>query len=179
MFLKKCYNENINKNKTMETKKISPKKVATKKSVKAPVKKVAAKKVAIKKAAVLTRTIEKSPAKKISKTKTMQSVKKVIEVKKTGHKHSKVKRYSYMTLSIIFGLLLGTFVQAFVELVYMRKSLVDTGMMKTNYFMGFPSYLPVFASVMFILGGLSFGIWLGFWGWKYVYIEHRHRTRRT
>lgn len=163
----------------METKKTSSKKIVAKKSVKVTPKKAVVKKAAIKKAVVLKKIIKKSPVKKTSGARTMSSVKKVVEVKKTGHKHSRTKRYSYMTLSIIFGLLLGTFVQAFVELVYMKKSLIDAGMMQTNYFMGMPSYLPMFASAIFILSGLAFGIWLGFWGWRFVYVEHRHRSHRA
>ncbi|KKQ80317.1 MAG: histone protein [Candidatus Moranbacteria bacterium GW2011_GWD2_38_7] len=161
----------------MQTKKTSSKKVAAKKiEKKAAVKKTVTKKVVAKKAVVAKKVTKKSPA-KVLKRKTMPAVKKVVEARKTGRRRPSIKRVVYMILSIILGILLGTFVQSFVELVYVKKALMGVGMMQTNYFLGMPSYLPMFVSVIFLLCGLAFGIWLGFWGWRFVYIEHRHRAR--
>lgn len=174
-------------------KNMKTKKEVAKKSIGVVKKKVATKKVIAKVAASKTKAVSvkkvavksKPSAKKVSrissskKAKTISAAKKVTQVKKVGRNSlTLVKRFVYMGFSIILGLLIGTFVQLFLELIYMRRMMSVTNDLRVNYFMGMPTYLPVIVQQFFLLAGLAFGIWLGFWGWRFVYIERRHRSTR-
>lgn len=155
-------------------KKITGKSIAVKSSAKKT--KTAVKKAAIKKAAPAKKVAAK---KTVAKHKTLSAPKKNVEAKRVGKsKLSSLKRATYMAFSIVLGLLLGTFVQLFLELVYMKKMMSSNVELQTNYFLGIPSFLPAIAEPFFLLAGLGFGIWLGFWGWRFVYVERRHRTTR-
>lgn len=171
----------------MNAKKIAPKKAVTVAAKKTSARAASASKPTSKKPAakktvtkVKIATTKKMVARKaVQKTKTISALKKNVEAKKVSHrKHSAIKRTAYMSLSIILGLLVGSFVHLFVELVYMKKMMVENAVLETHYFLGLPSYLPLYSEPMFLLAGLAFGIWLGFWGWRFVYIERRHRTTR-
>lgn len=162
---------NTKKTKASSTKKVSKSsskpaakkaKLVTKKKTVSKAKPVVAKKVA---------------AKKVSqKSKVIPALKKIVEAKKISHKReSRLKRMAYMTMSVLLGLLLGTFMSLFLELVYVRRAPMMGSSLQTHYFLGLASYLPYFVQPMFLLIGLIFGVWLGFWGWKMVYIERRHR----
>jgi hypothetical protein len=159
----------------MITKKQPPKKtkVVAAKKVVAKTKKVLAAKKVVKVAT------KKAVAKKVKKTKSMPSLKKGNVVEKISHKkESALKRFCYMTLAIILGLLLGTFVHLFVELAYFKKA-QETGMdLPVNHFLGIYSFLPMPFVLMALLAGLVFGIWLGTWGWNMVYVQRRHRMFR-
>lgn len=162
--------------KEVSKKPIAKKKNATKvvaKSKVTPVKKMAVKKTVAKK--VSTTSLRKKPA---SKSKTISASKKSVHVvKRRSNGLPSFKRMTYMTFSIILGILLATFLHLFVELVYMRNVMVSE--LRTNYFMGMPSFLPMAVQPLFLIAGVAFGTWLGFWGWRFVYIEKRHRTTRN
>lgn len=131
----------------------------------------------VKRVAVKSKSVKKASPKK---QHTISAVKKSVGAKKMGErKLSSIKRSIYMAFSIVLGLLIGTFVQLFVELVYMRKMMSVISSPQVHYFMGIPSYLPSIVQGFFLLAGLAFGIWLGFWGWRFVYIEKRHRSTRN
>ena len=168
----------------MNTKKIAPKKTKT-----VVAKKVAAKIVkktkisATKKSPIKSKSskkIVKVATKKISKkSKTISASRKFFEIKRSGRaKDMPIKRIAYMTLSIILGLLIGLFVKLFLELVYMKNAMAVGATLKTNYFLGSPSYLPQAVQPLLLMAGLLLGIWIGLWGWEMVYVQHRHRMFR-
>ncbi len=164
----------------MNTKKKTLKKVEApkKKAVKKPVKTLAimkGTKKAEKKASVI---IVKKTARKAAVKKT-----KTVAASKFSHKEEKcclnrepaIKRFFYMTLAIIIGLLLGIAVNLFVELAYLQQKMIDGEAVRVYTLFGMNSYLPIVSQIFFLLSGLIFGVWLGMWGWRMVYIERRHR----
>ena len=140
---------------------------------------VAKKSISKMKASTPKKTVKVASKKVVRKSKTISAAKRNIEVKKTGYKKEPtIKRVLYMTLSVILGLLLGIFVHLFVELVYMKSIIDNDGILKLNFFLGSPSFLPAIFQPFFLLCGLIFGVWLGFWGWNLVYVQRRHRMYR-
>lgn len=163
----------------MTTKKDAPKKgvVATKKTVsKVSAKKIVKKTLTSKK----TATSKKIQIKKVAAKshKTLSASKTIVEAKKVSKGGYGLKRASYMFLSIILGILIGIFVHLFIELVYMKNMMASDLDLSPSYFLGMPSYLPSFAEPLFLLAGLILGIWVGKWGWKFAYIDRRHRSTR-
>lgn len=152
----------------MKTKKTAPKKTKTA---------VVAKKPAAKsKTSAVKKVVKVAKKKVVKKNKTIPAVKKIVQAKKTGSKKEPtIKRVAYMVLSIFLGLLIGEFVHLFIELVYMKKIMAVGGVLKTSYFLGMASFLPMPVEPLFLLAGLLLGIWIGITGWRVVYIEHRHR----
>lgn len=163
----------------MNTKKENTKKVAKKISVKRNAPKAEIKKVA-KKSTVSKAVAKKVPTrKKIQTTKALPAIKKNIQAKKADRrKIFGIKRSFYMTCSVLLGLLIGIFVYFFMELVYMKNMVASSQAMKMNYFLAMPTYLPGFAGPLALISGLLFGLWLGNWGWKHVYIDRKHRATR-
>ena len=156
------------------------KKTTAKTKVKTTSKKVAPKKKIVKTSSVKKVVPKKVMHKKVSaKSRALAATKTTAHAEKTGHKkESGLKRGVYMALSILLGLLLGTFVSLFMELVYMHEAARANIQLTTHYFLGMASYLPNFAQPLFLFCGLVFGIWLGFWGWNMVYVQRRHRMFR-
>lgn len=86
-----------------------------------------------------------------------------------------LKRVFYMFLSLVVGILSAGFVSGLLEKVYLEKILQEGGVPSSHMFFGTTLFLEPIAYVLIFGAGIAFGIWLGFWGWRVVYIEHRHR----
>lgn len=151
--------------------------MATKKVPASKNKKTVATKKTIKKTAVKM-PVKKVVKKSVKKTKTVASIKRhkvSLEKKSSRKKQVSPKRIAYMLLAIILGLLLGMIVYGFVEMIYLKnayQSGIEPILYDTN---GGSTFLPPVVKSSFMFVGLFFGVWLGFWGWRTVYIEHKHR----
>jgi L-threonylcarbamoyladenylate synthase len=90
------------------------------------------------------------------------------------------KRIAYMFLSIIIGLMFGMVFYLYLEMVCIKKMLAFGAVMPPNCFLGSNCFLPFYVQALFLLSGLCFGIALGIWGWRVVYVErHRWKFRKT
>lgn len=168
----------------METKKQSAKTKATKKVAKKIVKKPTTKsKVVLASRKPAAKKVEKKPTKKIvptkRKLKTMASTKITKAAEKVSHKkESRIKKFAYMVLAVILGLLLGFFVQLFMELVYIKKTM-DAGLqLQSSNLFGLNIYMPAPFAVSILLAGLIVGALIGRWGWNLVYVQRKHRMFR-
>lgn len=156
----------------MPTKKTSSSK--TKKAV--PVKK-AKRTITIKqtkKVAVAVKAAKKVTKKKTGKTKTVASAKahKISLQNKPHKRRLSPKRVLYMFFSMTLGLLMGMIVYSFVEMIQLRN-IAQSEISPAFYEGGGTFSQPVILA--FLFAGLLLGIRLGIWGWRTVYIEHRHR----
>ncbi len=87
----------------------------------------------------------------------------------------RMKRLSYMFLSLTLGILSAGFMVGLLEKIYIENSFKTGVVPDMHPFMGMQLFfLPIFYILIFG-AGLILGAWLGFWGWRVVYIEHRHR----
>lgn len=164
------------------------KKETSKKVIKKTTKKVAPKKKETSKVRTVS-LIKKSP----KETKTATPKKRVIQAGKqkaktiAASKKSesvarrnriiayRAKRLLYMVLSITLGALIASFVLGFVELIYLKSIFRMGAVPVTHSFLGMQLFVePIFFVLIFGAGVFS-GVWLGFWGWRVVYIEKRHR----
>lgn len=94
----------------------------------------------------------------------------------TGNAEVSLKQFVYIALSVLVGLLAGTMLRFLAEMIYLKRAVAQGIVLEQDYFLGLESYLPVSFCAFFLFCGLAFGIFLGFWGWKKVYIEHKKRT---
>jgi hypothetical protein len=158
------------------------------------IKKEVTKKV-VKKTAAKVKTL--SAAKKVvKKTKTASVAKKTNKIVKTIaapklaqgksftdlsdaalRKRAKhiIKRSTYMLLALIVGILSAGFVIGLLEKIYIENSFKMGATPMTHQFLGMNLFLLPIAYILIFAAGLIFGTWLGFWGWRVVYIERRHR----
>ena|GEM_PF-5247386 len=150
------------------------------------------KKVVPKKKVVAKIRTVSSVKKVIKKTKTAVAKKKVVRRiktiaapkvlhKKTSNKFSaakityRLKRLTYMILSVMLGLLIAGFLSGLLERTYLENNF-NMEVLPTAYqFMGIDLFLAPIAYIVIFAAGFGFGTWIGFWGWRMVYIEHRHR----
>ena len=95
--------------------------------------------------------------------------------KDMGGKGSKTsfKQFIYMTLSVLIGLLAGTMLRFLADIVYLKRSIARGIELEPSYFLGLESFIPASFWALLLFCGLAFGIFLGFWGWKAVYVEGR------
>jgi hypothetical protein len=146
----------------------------------------------------ITKKTKAIKSKKTSTTRSISATKKVVKKTKTApHRKTKTiaasktgsalmrlarkevrfnaKRITYMVLSLVVGFLSAGFVAGLLELVYL-KNIYKLGIAPvTHNFLGLDLFLfPAFYLIIFG-AGILLGTWLGFWGWRVVYIEHKHR----
>lgn len=165
------------------------KKEITKKTKTAPKKKVIAKVrtvSAVKKVVKKIKTAD-APKRKIKKTKTIaapiRSHKKsailasLIKLGRTEIKFN-LKRVTYMILALSVGILSAGFLLGLLEMVYLKNSLNAGVVPVAHKFLGMHLFLFPIVYVLIFGMGLLLGAWLGFWGWRVVYIERRHRMFR-
>jgi hypothetical protein len=86
-----------------------------------------------------------------------------------------VKRITYMVSAIVLGLMIGTIVQSFVELIFLKRNLLVGAVPEPHTFLGAVSFLPSYAGAFFMASGLCLGLSIGVWGWNVVYVQHKHR----
>jgi len=166
----------------MKTKKEISKKSngASKKKVVAKVRTLSAAKKVVKK----TKTAV-APKRSIKKNKTI-AAKKMLQTKTKASSLARqrrivayrLKRLTYMILSMVLGFLCAVFVFGLLEMVYVKNSIAAGDGLATHQFLGIEMFLPTVVCITIIVIGLGFGIRLGFWGWRVVYIEHNHRIFR-
>ncbi|MEI7890996.1 MAG: hypothetical protein WCI36_03415 [bacterium] len=167
----------------MKIKKQAPKKTKTvpKKKVVSKVRTVTLTKKVVKK----TKTAPVAKA-ALKKHKTIAAIridsrKEVTSVFSTSEKrelrHS-LKRWTYMVLALTVGILSAGFVTGILEKIYIENNLRMGHELLTHQFLGMSMFLLPVAYIVIFGIGICFGIWLGFWGWRVVYIEHNHRIFR-
>ncbi|KKP98175.1 MAG: hypothetical protein US25_C0006G0016 [Candidatus Moranbacteria bacterium GW2011_GWE1_36_7] len=152
------------------------------KNIKSSVHTVSAVKRVVKKTKLATTQKKKETtikkAKTIAASKLPGNKKTVIDyLVKLGRKEIRVdiKRIAYMLLSLLVGILSAGFLLGILEKIYIENSLKTGLFPPTHQFLGMHLFLLPSAYVAIFLSGLIFGVWLGLWGWRVVYIEHRHR----
>jgi hypothetical protein len=93
----------------------------------------------------------------------------------------RLKKIFYIFCCGVLGLLLQMLAHAAIEVWYLQ-SLEAKGINPTwiNYLgLSGKCALPLWSQWALLIGGVAFGIWLGFVWWKIVYIEHRHWRFQT
>jgi hypothetical protein len=167
----------------MKTKKeiVKKVKVTPKKKVIARVRTVSAVKKVVKK----TKTAA-APKKTIKKTKTMAAP-KLLHAKTLASNSQarqkriimyRLKRLTYMIMALAVGILSAGFLLGLMERIYLENSFKLGTNPITHQFLGMQLFLLPVVYVLIFGAGIAFGAWLGFWGWRMVYIEHRHRMYR-
>lgn len=86
----------------------------------------------------------------------------------------RLKRLTYMILAILLGMLSAGFMLGILEQVYLANSSRAGMNPATHQFLGMHLFLLPIVYVLIFGAGIYLGAWLGFWGWRMVYIEHRH-----
>jgi hypothetical protein len=86
-----------------------------------------------------------------------------------------LKRATYMLLSVIIGMLSASLAIGLLETAYINSSLKNEIALEPHHFAGMELLLSPAVYALVFAAGLAAGIRLGFWGWRVVYIEHRHR----
>lgn len=87
-----------------------------------------------------------------------------------------MKRTSYILLALMIGILLALCAFGLAEGWWIRHTLAQ-GLLPESYsFLGMQlnMFLSPWVLASFLLAGILSGLKLGFWGWRVVYIEHRH-----
>jgi uncharacterized membrane protein YdjX (TVP38/TMEM64 family) len=84
-----------------------------------------------------------------------------------------------MILSLTVGILSAGFVLGLMEMVYIKNTLKMGASPIVHQFLGMQLFLLPIIYILIFAAGLSFGTWLGFWGWRVVYVERRHRMYRN
>lgn len=87
-----------------------------------------------------------------------------------------MKRIIYILLALAIGILLSLTAFGLAEGWWIRKAL-SQGLLPESYsFFGMKlnMFLSPWVLAAFLLAGILGGLKLGFWGWRVVYIEHRH-----
>lgn len=175
----KTKKETAKKTKVTTKKKAVPtgRQVASKVRTKAAVKKVIKK---IKTAAPPKRAVKKhrTIAASIFSRKRPAIISKLIEIGRTEITFNP-KRVTYMLLALALGILIAGFVLGFLEMIYLKNSLKFGMIPLTHQFLGMQLFLLPAVYVLIFGAGVVFGTWLGFWGWRVVYIEHHHRIFRN
>lgn len=161
------------------------KKEAVKKIKAAPNKKVVAKvrTVSATKKVVKKTKVVAAPKRTIKKTKTIASSKKIhvntltnkASTKPTRKIMWRLKRITYMILALVVGALSAGILLGFIEKIYLKNILNIGRIPVAHQFLGMQLFLFPTVYVLIFGAGLCFGAWLGFWGWRVVYVEHRHR----
>lgn len=88
------------------------------------------------------------------------------------------KRCFYMLLAIVLGILISMVTNSFLELIYLKRHIYSVNFPFSYDFAGFSFLLPIYVGAGLLMLGIIFGIWLGIWGWRTVYIEKNHRIFR-
>ncbi len=92
---------------------------------------------------------------------------------------SRVKKAAYLSASVLLGLLLQLIVHAVVEIIVIGRLVSDfekygLGMTWADWYA-----IHFIASVVLVIVGAAFGLWIGRRWWTMVYVERRHpRIRR-
>ncbi|EKE19899.1 MAG: hypothetical protein ACD_8C00088G0001 [uncultured bacterium] len=167
----------------MKIKKETSKKVVKKTTKNAtPKKKVASKVRTVSLTKRVTKEIKTATSKKRviqagkQKTRTIAAPKKSESLARRNRIIAyRAKRLLYMVLSVTLGALIASFVLGFIELIYLKSIFRMGAIPVTHSFLGMQLFVePIFFVLIFGLG-VALGVWLGFWGWRVVYIEKRHR----
>lgn len=161
----------IKKGIVKKIKDVPKKKVATKVAVKKNSKKT--------KTAIVLKKIIKKPkaiaAQKVLKHEALISESSAKMKRKVIYR---TKRLVYMIMAVALGILSAGFVLGVIEKVYLQNSFRMGVNPVTHHFLGMQLFLLPIVYVLIFFSGLCFGTWLGFWGWRIVYIEHNHRIFR-
>lgn len=94
---------------------------------------------------------------------------------KNKNKDWSLKRATYMFLSIIIGLMLGTIFHWLAEVWWINYAFSHSRTLVLHNNLGSSCYLTWQIEFGLLALGLALGIKLGFWGWRVVYVEHRRR----
>lgn len=155
------------------TKKVTPKKKETSKVLTVASLKKNAKKTKMAAAPKMIRQLADKKTKTIAAPMKLQSI-----ARRNRIIAYRAKRLLYMVLSVTLGALIASFVLGFVELIYLRGVFRMGAIPVSHQFLGMNLFIePTFFVLIFGLG-VALGVWLGFWGWRVVYIEKRHRMFR-
>ncbi|HWQ60617.1 MAG TPA: hypothetical protein VN420_05750 [Candidatus Fimivivens sp.] len=84
-----------------------------------------------------------------------------------------MKQTIYKIIAVGIGLLLGSIAHWLVEAWWIGYALSHGVPLTLRHTLGSACYLPWYVEGGFLLGGLAFGLFLGSWGWRVVYVEKR------
>ncbi|MDD5396738.1 MAG: hypothetical protein PHW24_01615 [Candidatus Moranbacteria bacterium] len=147
------------------------------KKTKAAPKKKEVKKVAskVRTVSAVKKVVKKTKVAAAPKKRAVKKIKTMPALKLKVKKNQNFKRFTYMVLSLVLGTLIAGTALGFLEMVYIKNSLRMGGQPILHPFLGAQLFFFPAVYVLIFGAGLSFGAWLGFWGWRVVYVEHRHR----
>ena len=83
-----------------------------------------------------------------------------------------MKRKIYIILSMFLGILLAVIANALVEKAYIMNMLSHGAVPVSTWSVN--CFLPLFLSIIFLIGGVALGYVLGVRWWQIVYEEKRH-----
>lgn len=88
-----------------------------------------------------------------------------------------MKQVIYKIIAVGIGLLLGSILHWLVETWWIGYALSHGVPLTLHHTFGSACFLPWYAESGFLAAGLVFGLFLGSWGWRVVYVEGRRRKK--
>lgn len=85
-----------------------------------------------------------------------------------------MKKFIYITLSIILGILLSFILHALIEIIYLKIAMAGGLTVQWTSLFGKASCsLPLIVQILLLSGGIFTGYFLGNYWWQLIYIKRK------